>query len=109
MAQQPRRTIPVVEVRQPIPRRTGGRRMSEQWIETCRCGASIKLTGWMYSNTEKAALEWRKNHRCKTHTSRRLAMTNNYRDTLKGREQALYDDLQAVLRAHGYRSQEGDE
>src|SRR5699024_10323653 len=39
--------------------------MSEQWVETCRCGASIKLTGWMYSNTEKAALEWRKNHRCK--------------------------------------------
>ena len=29
-------------------------------------------------------------------------MTNNYRDQLKGREQALYDDLQAVLRAHGY-------
>ena len=29
-------------------------------------------------------------------------MTNNYRDTLKGREQTLYDDLQAVLRAHGY-------
>lgn len=39
--------------------------MSEQWIEACRCGASIKLTGWMYSSTEKAALEWRKNHRCK--------------------------------------------
>ena len=29
-------------------------------------------------------------------------MTNTYRDQLKGREQALYDDLQAVLRAHGY-------
>ena len=29
-------------------------------------------------------------------------MTSNYRDQLKGREQALYDDLQAVLRAHGY-------
>ena len=29
-------------------------------------------------------------------------MISNYRDQLKGREQALYDDLQAVLRAHGY-------
>ena len=29
-------------------------------------------------------------------------MTSNYRDQLKGREQALYDALQAVLRAHGY-------
>ena len=29
-------------------------------------------------------------------------MTSNYRDQLKGREQALYDDLQAVLRNYGY-------
>lgn len=29
-------------------------------------------------------------------------MISNYRDQFKGREQALYDDLQAVLRAHGY-------
>ena len=76
--------------------------MSEQWIETCRCGASIKLTGWMYSNTEKAALEWRTDHRCKNPHIKETTMTNNYRDQLKGREQALYDDLQAVLRAHGY-------
>ena len=35
-------------------------------------------------------------------TTKETTMTSNYRDQLKGREQALYDDLQAVLRAHGY-------
>ena len=44
--------------------------MSEQWIETCRCGASLKLIGWSpfpndKTSAEKAAEKWRKYHRCK--------------------------------------------